>query len=338
MQCIRELREQLELDMLSPMAVKAVNSRGRERFEEKCSLRTDFSRDRDRIIHSKSFRRLKHKTQVFISSDNDHYRTRLTHTLEVSQIARTISRALNLNEDLTEAIAMGHDLGHTPFGHSGERALSQLCPSGFRHYEQSLRVVDVLERDGMGMNLTYEVRDGIANHTGSSTPCTQEGKVVKFADRIAYVNHDIDDAIRAGVISESDLPKKHLEVFGKTHSKRINAMIEDVILASSKCGTVCMTESVEKAMLELREFMFDAVYTKLAERDYQSYMVIEKLYGYFKEHQDKLPEEYRKLLENWDIDTVVCDYISGMTDNYCTSLFNEVFMPVAWDKQGEFKR
>jgi len=332
MPCIRELREQLELDMLSPLAVKAVNSKGRAHFEEKCSLRTDFARDRDRIIHSKSFRRLKHKTQVFISSDNDHYRTRLTHTLEVSQIARTISRALNLNEDLTEAIAMGHDLGHTPFGHSGERALSQLCPTGFRHYEQSLRVVDVIERDGAGMNLTYEVRDGIANHTGKNTPETQEGKVVKFADRIAYVNHDIDDALRAGVINEMDLPKEQIDILGKTHSGRINTMIEDVIKESSKKGTVCMTGFVEGAMLNLRQFMFDAVYTRLAERDYQSYMVIEKLYGYFKEHQDKLPDEYRTLLKNWDVDTVVCDYISGMTDNYCTSLFNEVFMPNAWDK------
>ena len=333
MPCIRELREQFEMDMLSPMAVKSINSKGREKFEEKCTLRTDFARDRDRIIHSKSFRRLKHKTQVFISSDNDHYRTRLTHTLEVSQIARTIARALMLNEDLTEAIAMGHDLGHTPFGHSGERALSQLCPSGFKHYEQSLRVVDVIERYGNGMNLTYEVRDGIANHTGENTPCTEEGKIVKFADRIAYVNHDIDDALRAGVIHEEDLPKSLIEILGERHSRRLNCMIEDVIAASSKAGNVCMTEHVETAMLSLRNFMFEAVYTKLAERDYQAYMVIEKLYEYFKTHQDKLPDEYRKLLQNWDIDTVVCDYISGMTDNYCTSLFNEVFMPNAWDKQ-----
>lgn len=331
MPCIREIREQLERDMLSPMAAKSADSKGRVRFEEKCSLRTDFTRDRDRIIHSKSFRRLKHKTQVFISSDNDHFRTRLTHTLEVSQIARTMARALNLNEDLAEAIAMGHDLGHTPFGHSGERALSQLCPSGFRHYEQSLRVVDVLERDGSGMNLTFEVRDGIANHTGTNMPATQEGMVVKYADRFAYINHDIDDALRAGVIHESDLPENQLEVLGKTHSGRINTLIEDVVEASAKEGRVCMTKPVEKAMLALRQFMFDAVYTKLAVRDYQSYMVIEKLYGYFRSNSSKLPAEYRRLLDVWDTDTVVCDYISGMTDNYCVSLFNELFMPIAWD-------
>ena len=330
MPCIREIREQHERDMLSPMAAKAADSAGRARFEEKCSIRTDFTRDRDRIIHSKSFRRLKHKTQVFISSDNDHFRTRLTHTLEVSQIARTIARALNLNEDLTEAIAMGHDLGHTPFGHSGERALSQLCPVGFRHYEQSLRVVDVLERDGHGMNLTYEVRDGIVNHTGTNMPKTQEGIVVKYADRFAYINHDIDDALRAGVISESDLPESQLEALGRTHSSRINTMIEDVICASKENGRVCMTRPVEEQMLALRQFMFDAVYTKLAVRDYQSYMVIEKLYGYFRSNSSKLPEEYRRLLSNWDTDTVVCDYISGMTDNYCVSLFNELFMPIAW--------
>ena len=332
MACIREKREQLEMDMLSPLATKAAMSKGREKFEEKCNIRTDFTRDRDRIIHSKSFRRLKHKTQVFISSDNDHFRTRLTHTLEVSQIARTMSRALNLNEDLTEAIAMGHDLGHTPFGHSGERALSQLCPTGFRHYEQSLRVVDVLERDGNGMNLTFEVRDGIANHTGSDMPATQEGLVVKYADRFAYINHDIDDALRAGVIHESDLPKNEIDVLGQTHSSRINTLIEDVVEASTKSGKVCMTKPVEKAMLALRTFMFDAVYRKLAVRDYQSYMVIEKLYVYFRSNPLKLPEEYRKLLDFWDIDTVVCDYISGMTDNYCISVFNELFMPVAWDK------
>lgn len=330
MACIREQREELEKQMLSPMAFKTADSAGRKRYEEKCSIRTDFSRDRDRIIHSKSFRRLKHKTQVFISADNDHFRTRLTHTLEVSQIARTIARALRLNEDLTEAISMGHDLGHTPFGHSGERALDHLCPSGFRHYEQSLRVADVLERDGSGMNLTYEVRDGILNHTGSNMPKTQEGIVVKYADRFAYINHDIDDAVRAGVISEGDIPPEQLESLGKTHSKRINTMIEDIITESESAGRVCMSKEKEKQMLLLRQFMFDAVYSKLAVRDYQTSMVIEKLYGYFRSNTKKLPEEYRALLNNWNVDTVVCDYISGMTDNYCIALFNELFMPVAW--------
>ncbi len=326
----REKREELENMILSPIAVKSSESKGRARFEEKCPIRTDFARDRDRIIHSKAFRRLKHKTQVFISCDNDHFRTRLTHTLEVSQIARTIARALCLNEDLVEAIAMGHDLGHTPFGHSGERALDLINPAGFRHYEQSLRVVDVLERNGAGMNLTFEVRDGILNHTGSSLAATNEGAVVKFADRIAYINHDIDDALRAGVLKEEDLPKDKMEVFGKSHSKRINKMISAVVKESEKNKKVCMEPFYEKQMLDLRRFMFDEVYGKLSVRDHQSYMVIEKLYGYFRSNPEKLPEEYRFLLDDYSIDTVVCDYISGMTDNYCTSLFSELFMPVAW--------
>ncbi len=328
MACIREINEELEKSILSPMAFKTSDSAGRMRSEEKCSIRGDFARDRDRIIHSKSFRRLKHKTQVFISTDNDHFRTRLTHTLEVSQIARTVARALRLNENLVEAISMGHDLGHTPFGHSGERALDSLNPRGFKHYEQSLRVTDIIERDGRGMNLTAEVRDGIVNHTGSNMPKTQEGIVVKFADRFAYINHDIDDAIRAGVIKESDLPAEQVESLGKTNSERIDTLIKDIINASIKNEKVCMTLSTEKQMLLLRQFMFDAVYTKHAVRDYQSYMVIEKLYGYFRSNPDKLPEEYKKLLNNWDTDTVVCDYISGMTDNYCVSLFEKLFMPI----------
>lgn len=328
MACIREINEKLEESLLSPMAFKTADSEGRMYPEEKCSIRGDFARDRDRIIHSKSFRRLKHKTQVFISTDNDHFRTRLTHTLEVSQIARTIARALHLNEDLVEAICMGHDLGHTPFGHSGERALDSLNPAGFKHYKQSLRVTDIIERDGRGMNLTAEVRDGILNHTGSNMPKTQEGIVVKFADRFAYINHDIDDAVRAGVIQNEDLPKEQLETLGKTHSERINTLIMDIVSSSTKNSRVCMSGRVEKEMLLLRQFMFDAVYTKHAVRDYQSYMVIEKLYGYFRSNSDKLPSEYKKLLYNWDVDTVVCDYISGMTDNYCVALFEKLFMPI----------
>lgn len=324
---IRMQREELERLTLSPMAFKSAESAGRERFEEKCDIRTDFARDRDRIIHSKSFRRLKHKTQVFISADNDHFRTRLTHTLEVSQIARTIARALRLNEDLTEAIALGHDLGHTPFGHSGERALNRLSPKGFRHYEQSLRVVDFLERDGLGMNLTYEVRNGIVNHTGKSKPFTQEGMVVKYADKFAYINHDIDDALRAGIITDSDLPEESKRVFGDTNSKRINSMICDIITASEQNGYVCMSEENEAHMMSLRSFMFESVYEKLSVRDSQAYMLLEKLYGYFKNNVDALPQEYRRSLENEDTDTAVCDYISGMTDNYCISLFNELFMP-----------
>lgn len=324
---IREFYENTEHEILSPMAFKVTDTRGRLRPESKCSIRTDFARDRDRIIHSKAFRRLKHKTQVFISAYNDHFRTRLTHTLEVSQIARTICRALRLNEDLAEAIAMGHDLGHTPFGHSGERALDELCPRGFKHYEQSLRVVDVLEKDGKGMNLTYEVRNGILNHSGANIADTAEGTVIKYADRFAYINHDIDDALRAGVIGKSDLPEELVNSLGDSHSGRINAMISDIVAASSKAGKVCMSRTVERDMMALRQFMFSSVYEKLAVKDYQSFMVIEKLYGYFRSNLSKLPEEYSRLLLDWDADTVVCDYISGMTDNYCVELFNDLFMP-----------
>lgn len=325
---IREMREKLEEDSLSARATLSSCSKGRKIHEEKCSLRTDFARDRDRIIHSKSFRRLKHKTQVFISLDNDHFRTRLTHTLEVSQIARTVARALRLNEDLVEAISLGHDLGHTPFGHSGERALNELTPGGFRHYEQSLRVVDILERDGRGMNLTYEVRDGIVNHTGSNLASTDEGIVVKYADRFAYINHDIDDAVRAGVIKNSDIPKELLASLGDTHSKRINNLIEDIVYTSLQKGAIAMSPALEDNMMSLRTFMFDNVYNKLGVRDEQSYMVIEKLYVYFMKNTDKLTDEYRRLLGSFPPETVVCDYIAGMTDNYCVDLFNKLFMPI----------
>lgn len=325
---IREQREQQEALFLSDMATFSANSKGRRVPEEKCSLRTEFARDRDRIIHSKAFRRLKHKTQVFISLDNDHFRTRLTHTLEVSQIARTIARALCLNEDLAEAVAMGHDLGHTPFGHSGERALNMLSECGFKHYEQSLRVVDVLEKNGEGMNLTYEVRDGIAAHTGDNLACTQEGIAVKFADRIAYINHDIDDAVRAGVIKGSDIPSELLAALGNTHSERIDNLICDLVYTSLQNGRVSMSPQTEKNMLLLRSFMFENVYNAMSVRDSQSYMVIEKLYRYFLSHTEKLPDEYKHLLCDWKPEVVVCDYIAGMTDNYCVNLFNELFMPI----------
>lgn len=323
----REQYENTENEILSANACKSKDSKGRQKTEEKCSIRTDFCRDRDRIIHSKSFRRLKHKTQVFILADNDHFRTRLTHTLEVSQIARTICRALKLNEDLAEAIAMGHDLGHTPFGHSGERALDNLNPKGFRHYEQSLRVADVLEKDGKGMNLTHEVRDGILNHSGNSVACTEEGKVIKYADRFAYINHDIDDAIRAKLIAREDIPKNLLESLGGTHSARIDSLINDIVNQSKKEGRVCMSPDVERDMLSLRSFMFSEVYEKLAVKDYQPFMVIEKIYTHYRSNLSKLPEEYLGLLDSWDADTVVCDYISGMTDNYCLKLFGELFLP-----------
>lgn len=327
MHTIREEYEKQEYSYLSEWAFKSAESKGRQIPEEKCTLRTDFCRDRDRIIHSKAFRRLKHKTQVFILADNDHFRTRLTHTLEVSQIARTICRALRLNEDLAEAIAMGHDLGHTPFGHSGERALDSLNPKGFRHYEQSLRVADVLEKDGRGMNLTFEVRDGILNHSGSNTACTMEGAVIKYADRFAYINHDIDDALRAGVITKEDLPPALVYSLGGRHSQRIDSLINDIVIQSKKNGYISMTPQMEEDMLSLRKFMFSEVYEKLAVKDYQPYMVIEKIYKHFYSNPAKLPSEFKRLLADWDTDTVVCDYISCMTDNYCIKLFNDLFMP-----------
>lgn len=325
---IRERSETLEKSILSPYACLSSESKGRMRFEEKCSLRTEFARDRDRIIHSKAFRRLKHKTQVFITLDNDHFRTRLTHTLEVSQIARTIAHTLRLNEDLVEAISLGHDIGHTPFGHSGERALDGVAPCGFKHYKQSIRVVDFLEKDGEGMNLTCEVRDGIVNHTGSHMASTLEGVIIKYAHRIAYINHDIDDAIRAGVISLQDIPRELIDGLGATGSERINTLITDVITNSLDSDKISMSPKVHEQMMSLREFMFQNVYYKLAERDDQAFMVIEKLYKYFNKNPEAMPDEYKMLLRSWDTAVVVCDYIAGMTDNYCVRLFNELFMPI----------
>ncbi|MBE7029951.1 MAG: deoxyguanosinetriphosphate triphosphohydrolase [Ruminococcaceae bacterium] len=325
---IRQEREMLERQLLAPYAFFSEHSRGRQREEEPCDIRTAFARDRDRIIHSKAFRRLKHKTQVFISLDNDHYRTRLTHTLEVAQIARTIARAVRLNEDLTEAISMGHDLGHTPFGHAGEKILDELSPHGFHHYEQSLRVVDVLENDGRGLNLTHEVRNGIVNHTGKALADTMEGIVVKYADRFAYINHDIDDALRAGILTEEDIPYEFKEILGDSHSGRIDTLIRDLVGETRIRGEVTMTAKVEETMLALRQFMFEHVYGALATRDGQAEMVIERLYRYFISHTEKLPAEYKALLKDWDAQTVVCDYIAGMTDYYSIHLFEDLFMPI----------
>ena len=324
---IRQHLEKAELSHLAPYARPSSSGQGRVRDEEKCPLRTEFARDRDRVIHSKAFRRLKHKTQVFITSDNDHFRTRLTHTLEVAQIARTIAKATGLNEELVEAICMAHDLGHTPFGHAGEKALQKLNPDGFRHYEQSLRVVDIIERDGAGLNLTYEVRDGILNHSGDNEAFTEEGKVVKLADRFAYINHDIDDSIRAGLLKESDIPDEYSRILGKTHSDRIDNLITDTVYETVKNQCVSMTDDMEKAMMGLRAFLFERVYNILAERDDNAAMVIEKLYTYFCKNKDKMPEEYKRLLNDYPLHTVVCDYIAGMTDNYSIMLFNELFMP-----------
>ena len=331
MQSIREQIEETEKKTLSPYAQLVVNTKGRERPQEKCEFRTEYQRDRDRILHSKSFRRLKHKTQVFIAPQGDHYRTRLTHTLEVSQIARTVSRSLRLNEDLTEAMSLGHDLGHTPFGHRGEDTLDKLCSGGFRHYEQSLRVVDVLE-DGHGLNLTYEVRDGIRNHTGKNLPSTLEGKVLKFADKFAYINHDIDDAIRGGVLNEKDLPKDLIETLGARHSQRINTLISDTVKNSLGKNDVVMSEEIGGAMMRLREFMFEVVYenpTKREEERKGSY-IIEEMFNHFVKMPDALPEEYKQFIGEYPLDRVVCDYIAGMSDDYAVHMFSKIFVPKSW--------
>ncbi len=332
MQSIRERIEQEERQRLSPYAVLACESRGRAKEEPVCDFRTAFQRDRDRVVHCKAFRRLKHKTQVFIAPMGDHYRTRLTHTLEVTQIARSIARALRLNEDLTEAMSMAHDLGHTPFGHTGEDMLDKLCKGGFRHYSQSLRVVDVLERDGQGLNLTHEVRDGILNHTGNHQPETLEGQILKFADKIAYVNHDIDDAMRAGVLSEKDIPKSLLSTLGDTHSKRIDALITNIIETSLEQDKVCMRADMEETFMALRSFMFARVYDYPKKRDEErkANYIIEAMFHYFVEHTEQLPEEYRAGLEKWEADRIVCDYIAGMSDDYAVSTYNSIFVPKSW--------
>ncbi len=314
----------------SPYACKDKDSKGRKIPLEACPMRTEFQRDRDRIIHSKSFRRLKHKTQVFLSPEGDHYRTRLTHTLEVSQIARTISRCLRLNEDLTEAIALGHDLGHTPYGHAGERALNKF--THFAHNEQSLRMVDVIENDGRGMNLTFEVRDGILNHTGGGKAATLEGRVVAIADRIAYINHDIDDAIRAGIIKSSDIPKHFDALFGDSHSKRISSMIYDIINASYGKNTVEQSEEFRGATEDLRKFLFDNVYTSpLAKsEEKKAIKMIEYLYLYFCDHEREMPRQF--IYESEPIERQVCDFISTMSDQYAVRLFEDITVPQNWSK------
>ncbi len=333
---IRKKLELAEKESLSPYAQLSKDSKGRNSPEEKCSLRTEYQRDRDRIIHSKAFRRLKHKTQVFIAPEGDHYRTRLTHTLEVTQIARTIARALKLNEDLTEAIALGHDLGHTPFGHSGEYILDKLNPKGFRHNIQSFRVVDFLESDsGKGLNLTYEVKDGILNHSSSKSPSTLEGWIVKFADRIAYINHDIDDAIRAGIISIDDF-KFNREFLGLRSSQRIEYMILDIVEYSQGKGQVKMSEKGDKLLNEIREELFNILYLNKkvkGEEDKVNYIITE-IYNYYLKNIDQLPEKYLKLKKEYslDKDTIVTDYISGMTDRYILNLFENLFIPKTWNK------
>ena len=331
---IREEQEKREHLIFSPYASFSDESRGRDRDEEPCSMRTIYQRDRDRIIHCKTFRRLKHKTQVFLAPEGDHYRTRLTHTLEVAQIARSIARALNLNEDLTEAIALGHDLGHTPFGHAGERTLNSLCPMGFAHYKQSIRVVEFLEKDGQGLNLTWEVRDGILNHRTSGSPSTLEGKAVRLSDKIAYINHDIDDGIRAGILKESDIPSEYTDVLGNSTKERLNTMISDIIMNSIGKNDLVMSEPVHKAMTELRKFMFESLYLNPTAKSEEAKAdkLITELYRYYVANTDKLPDTYKRFITEFDErpEQVVCDYIAGMSDQYSISKFQEIFVPKAW--------
>ena len=329
----REYVEQLEQKTLSRYAALSARSRGREKPVIPCTLRTEFIRDRDRILHCKSFRRLKHKTQVFLSPQGDHYRTRLTHTLEVSQIARTISRALRLNEDLTEAIAMGHDLGHTPFGHSGEDMLDQLIPGGFEHNVQSLRVVERLENGGEGLNLTFEVCDGILNHKKSGTPATLEGAVVSFADRIAYINHDIDDSIRADILREEDLPAACVEAFGDSHGKRINTMILDIVEQSFDKPYIRMSAQALEQFDALRSFMFARVYRNpIAKREEsKAKRVVEELYRYYLSHMESLPPEFLRFAEEDGSERAVADYIACMTDNYAVMEYERLFVPKSWN-------
>lgn len=326
---VREHTEILELSTLSKYACTASGHGKRTVYEEKCPMRTDFQRDRDRILHSNSFRRLKRKTQVFLSPVGDHYRTRLTHTLEVSQIARTIARALQLNEDLTEAIALGHDLGHSPFGHSGEAILDEICPYGYKHYLQSVRVVDYIEKDGKGLNLTYEVKNGIACHT-NMTAKTAEGNVVRLADKIAYINHDIEDAIRAGLLKNSDLPEKPVRILGRTKSERITTLVASIV--QNGADEIRMTNDIKAVHDELRTFMFENVYynptAKTEEKKAKN--LVEQLYCYYMKHPEKLPVEYRNICRRFDVDRAVCDYISGMSDGYAIDLYNELFVPNSW--------
>lgn len=323
----------MEEQILQPGAALAKNTRGRAKKEPECDLRTCFQRDRDRILHSKAFRRLKHKTQVFLSPEGDHYRTRLTHTLEVAQIARTVSRCLGLNEDLTEAIALGHDLGHTPFGHAGERALDEICPLGFRHYEQSVRVVDLLEKDGKGLNLTFEVRDGILHHTTGKEAVTMEGRVVRLADRVAYINHDIDDAERAGVLATWAIPREISLVLGDRKTVRIDTLIRSIV-ENSETDQIRMAPDVAEAFEKLHAFMFDTVYRNPAAKSEEKKVpgLVERLYEHYCKHVGLLPQELQKIAEREGADRAVCDYIAGMSDRFAIQVFESLAVPKAWTR------
>ena len=331
---IRESMEQRELELLSPYAAHSLHSRGRERQEEECDVRTVYQRDRDRILHSKAFRRMKDKTQVFLAPQGDHYRTRLTHTLEVSQIARTIAKALRLNEDLVEAIALGHDLGHTPFGHAGERALNEVDPDGFAHYNQSVRVAQVLEKNGEGLNLTWEVRDGILNHRTSGNPSTLEGKVVRLSDKIAYIHHDMDDAQRAGIITEDDIPITLRMLLGYTTRERLNTFVHNIIENSYEQDTIKMSDEIFEAMMTLRAIMFEQVYENpvAKKEEDKAVKMLTELYEYYVEHPESMSAEYREMIRRGENKTrTVCDYLSGMTDQYSMEKFREIYIPKAWE-------
>ena len=332
---LREETQRREAEFLSPYACRSAASRGRQRSEEACPIRTPFQRDIDRIVYSKAFRRLKHKTQVFLLPEGDHYRTRMTHTLEVNRIARTIARALALNEDLTEAIALGHDLGHTPFGHAGERALNKIFPGGFKHYEQSLRVVDILEKDGKGLNLTYEVRDGIRNHQTIGKPHTLEGKIVRLSDKIAYIHHDMDDAIRGGILTEADVPKEICEVIGSSPTERLDHFIHDIVTNSMDKDDILMSEPVAEAMTKIRQFMFERVYKNpiAKSEEGKAEMLMETLYQHFLKHLDDLPEEYLNLLSVGEPrEKVVCDYVGAMTDRFAIAVYEDIYIPKSWQR------
>lgn len=332
---IRENLEQWEKSYLSPHAALSINSKGRMRDEVQCDIRPIFQRDRDRILHCKSFRRLKDKTQVFLTPDGDHYRTRLTHTLEVSQNARTIAKALRLNEELVEAIALGHDLGHTPFGHAGERALNEICPFGFKHSDQSVRTVDILEKDGQGLNLTYEVRDGILNHQTEGMPHTLEGKIVRFSDKIAYIHHDMDDAIRAGILSDKDVPTEIGDVIGYTTGERLDRFIHDLVTTSAGKADIMMSEPVGKAMTKLRSFMFERVYQNIEAKseEIKAELLMKTLYEYYLKHIDLLPNDLLVLMANGEPkEKIVCDYIGAMTDRFAIATYEELFIPRSWNR------
>lgn len=334
------IREQIELrekEILSPYACLDIYSRGREKEEAQCDIRPVFQRDRDRILHSKSFRRLKNKTQVFLTPKGDHYRTRLSHTLEVSQNARTIAKALRLNEDLVEAIALGHDLGHTPFGHAGEDLLNRVYEGGFRHNIQSVRIVEKLEKDGEGLNLTWEVRDGILNHQTSTIPHTLEGKIVRLSDKIAYVNSDFDDAVRAHILCEEDVPYELRKTIGFSSKERLDHFIHDIIINSNNKDDIIMSEEISQGLRELRQFMFTNVYKNPVAKseEIKAKIMLEQLYNYYMEHIEELPEAILKMIEDGTKEgRAVCDYIAGMTDQYAISKFEQHFVPVAWQVEG----